>query len=94
MPNDKCGIKLYPHFVYMHVLLEILMTPLKAEQGHLIKVERVPKKQLNASQVHHVASGPYQGIVINKASGGGRSKLYSSEVDSHSRCNILRLWHK
>lgn len=45
---------------------EIVMTPSKKGKTTTIRIEKVPKKQLDESQVAHKAGGQHSGLVINK----------------------------
>lgn len=50
------------------------MTPLQQVlQGRVIRIARVPRRTLKKSTVQLIASGPYKGIVINKAANGKSS---------------------
>ena len=46
------------------------MTASKRGRDSVIRIERVPKNEVNYKNVYHVGGGPLRGIVINKASSG------------------------
>ena len=57
----------------------MVLTPLKGKEpgSHVMRIERVPISHLNKANVQHIAGGPYQGIIINKAAQGESNHPYS-----------------
>ena len=49
---------------------EIVLTATKTERGSMMRMERQKKKDINFTLVHHVAGGPYRGILVNKQTDG------------------------
>ncbi|XP_033743773.1 LOW QUALITY PROTEIN: uncharacterized protein LOC117329759 [Pecten maximus] len=49
---------------------EIVMTAAKRDGGAIMRLERMFGSEIDQAKVHHVAGGPYKGILINKASSG------------------------
>ncbi|XP_041357320.1 uncharacterized protein LOC121374324 isoform X2 [Gigantopelta aegis] len=45
---------------------EIVMTSMKKNGQAMVRLDRKKKSDINYSHVHHVAGGPYRGILINK----------------------------
>ncbi|ESO90699.1 hypothetical protein LOTGIDRAFT_163977 [Lottia gigantea] len=45
---------------------EIVMTAAKLYNNSIMRLERKPKKDIDFGQVHHIAGGPYKGILVNK----------------------------
>uniref|UniRef100_A0A2C9LHC9 Uncharacterized protein n=1 Tax=Biomphalaria glabrata TaxID=6526 RepID=A0A2C9LHC9_BIOGL len=45
---------------------EIVMTAVKRNGQAMMRMERKKKKDINLNQVHHIAGGPYKGILVNK----------------------------
>lgn len=49
---------------------EIVMTAAKQNGNAIMRLERVQRSEIDYEKVHHVAGGPYKGILINKAASG------------------------
>ncbi|XP_060064784.1 uncharacterized protein LOC132545130 [Ylistrum balloti] len=49
---------------------EIVMTAAKRDGKAIMRLERTFTSEIDHSKVHHVAGGPYKGILINKTSAG------------------------
>ncbi|XP_059150764.1 uncharacterized protein LOC131937389 [Physella acuta] len=45
---------------------EVVMTALKNNGQAMMRMERVKRKDINFNQIHHIAGGPYKGILVNK----------------------------
>lgn len=48
----------------------IVMTASKKNSKATMRLERLLRDQIDLTKVHHVAGGPYKGILINKAADG------------------------
>ena len=61
----------------------IMMTPLKKELDHtILRVERIDRRQLQDQQnVHHIAGGQHQGIIINKQIAQSQSQQFTKKFD-------------
>ncbi|CAL1532447.1 unnamed protein product [Lymnaea stagnalis] len=45
---------------------EIVMTAMKRNGRAMMRMERLKNKDINFNEVHHIAGGPYKGILVNK----------------------------
>ena len=43
---------------------------MKTCSGNMMRMERKKKSEIDLRLVHHVAGGPYKGILVNKQAGG------------------------
>ncbi|XP_035829271.1 uncharacterized protein LOC101849581 isoform X3 [Aplysia californica] len=45
---------------------EVVLTAMKKNGSSMMRMERMRKKDINFKLVHHIAGGPYKGILVNK----------------------------
>lgn len=58
-------------------VLEIVMTASKRNGSAIMRLERINHDEIDFKKVHHVAGGPYKGILINKAATGKYNIVYT-----------------
>lgn len=58
-------------------VVEIVMTAAKRNGSAIMRLERVNHSEIDFKKVHHVAGGPYKGILINKAATGKYYIVYT-----------------
>lgn len=80
---------------------EIVMTAAKRNGKAIMRLERVSHEEIDFRKVHHVAGGPYKGILINKAAENldtvepaeGRLEFLAYMVDEdHNNESIQDYW--
>ncbi|GFS17520.1 C3 and PZP-like alpha-2-macroglobulin domain-containing protein 8 [Elysia marginata] len=49
-----------------HVFPEVVLTAVKRNGSAMMRMERLKKADINLKEVHHIAGGPYKGILVNK----------------------------
>uniref|UniRef100_A0A0B7AV71 Uncharacterized protein n=1 Tax=Arion vulgaris TaxID=1028688 RepID=A0A0B7AV71_9EUPU len=45
---------------------EVVMTAMKQNGKAMMRMERMKRKDINFKSIHHIAGGPYKGILVNK----------------------------
>ena len=60
---------------YCTCIVVIVMTPLAAPYGQVLRVARVPENQISSASIVMRAKGSYRGIIVEKQSEGNQVNL-------------------
>ncbi len=55
----------------LYMFSEIVMTAMKKNGRAMMRLERKKKDDIDFSNIHHIAGGPYKGILVSKTADGG-----------------------